>query len=88
MMKDQFLEVSGLPEELQRLIAGAEVAGQRARFLRGNREIALLIASDEYLALRETTDLSDDPDLISSLASADIEAEQNSLILPEDLFGE
>ncbi len=87
-MKDQMLEVSELPEELQRLIASAEVAGQRARFLRGDREIAILIANDEYLALRETTDLSDDPDLISSLASADIEAAQNSLMLPEDLFAE
>lgn len=77
-----------LPAEAKELVSECELTGRRTFFQRNGRAVAVLISHDEYLALRETIEISNDPELRQQIAAADDEARRNALLLPEDLLGE
>lgn len=87
-MNERSTEIGDLSEELKQLIRETEVTGKRTIFSRGGKAVAILTSHDEYLALRETIDLSAQPEILSEIAAAENEARAGDLLLPEDLFVE
>ena len=78
------LDILDQPDEVRALVGECELTGKRTVFEREGRPVAALISYDEYMALRETIDISNDPDLRESLAVD----EKQELLLTEDLFGQ
>jgi len=78
------LDILEQPEEVRALVGECELTGNRTVFEREGRPVATLISYDEYMALRETIDISNDSDLRDSLAVD----EKQELLLTEDLFGQ
>lgn len=87
-MTDRILDAAETGEQLRQLVREAEVTGRRTVFQRDGKPVAILISHDEYLAMRETIDLSAAPELIRDLELAEEEARRGALLLPEDLFVE
>lgn len=77
-----------LPTAVRELVSECELTGRRTLFQRGGRPVAILVSHDEYLALRETIDITNDAALRDRIAAADAEANRGAVMLPEDLFGE
>ena len=82
------LELLELSPEVRQLVAECEVSGTRTRFERDGRPVAILVSYDEYLALRETIDIANNPELRAQIERAEEELKRNALLLPEDLFVE
>jgi mRNA-degrading endonuclease RelE of RelBE toxin-antitoxin system/PHD/YefM family antitoxin component YafN of YafNO toxin-antitoxin module len=78
------LDILEQPDEVRALIGECELTGKRTVFERQGRPVATLISYDEYMALRETIDISNDAELREALARAE---KQQELFLTEDLFG-
>jgi PHD/YefM family antitoxin component YafN of YafNO toxin-antitoxin module len=57
-------------------------------FARDGRPVAILISHDEYLALRETIEVSNNADLRRQIETAEDEVKRGAMMLPEDLFVE
>lgn len=87
-MNDRSLDSTELSEELRQLVRETEVTGRRTIFSRNKKPIAILVSHDEYLALRETIDLSSQPEILADIVESENQAKNGSLILPEDLFVE
>jgi PHD/YefM family antitoxin component YafN of YafNO toxin-antitoxin module len=68
------------------LVGECEVTGKRTVFARDGRAVAILVSYDEYLALRETIDISNNADLRRQIESAEEEVKRGAMLLPEDLF--
>jgi PHD/YefM family antitoxin component YafN of YafNO toxin-antitoxin module/mRNA-degrading endonuclease RelE of RelBE toxin-antitoxin system len=68
------LNVFDLSEEARDLIRECEAKGTQTLFERNGRPVAVLVSHDEYLALRETIDIANDPLLFARIAEADQEA--------------
>jgi len=64
------IEVLDLPEESRELVRETEVKGARTLFQRDGRPVAMLVSYDEYLALRETIEIANDPDLGTAINAA------------------
>ncbi|MCU1349534.1 MAG: hypothetical protein JWO56_2564 [Acidobacteria bacterium] len=79
------LAILDLPEETRRLVGQCELTGDRTIFERNGRPAAILVSYDEYLALRETIDVSNDTALRADIDSADQALARNALLLPEEL---
>ena len=77
------IEILEQPEEVRALISECELTGTKTFFERQGRPVAALISYDEYMALRETIDISNDPDLREEIARGETPQE---LLLTEDLF--
>ena len=75
------LEILEQPEDVRALISECELTGKRTMFERGGRPVATLISYDEYMALRETIDISNDAELRQIL-----DRDPGELFLTEDLF--
>jgi mRNA-degrading endonuclease RelE of RelBE toxin-antitoxin system/PHD/YefM family antitoxin component YafN of YafNO toxin-antitoxin module len=75
------LEILEQPEDVRALVGECELTGKRTIFEREGRPVATLISYDEYMALRETIDISNDAELRQIL-----EREPQELFLTEDLF--
>ena len=82
------LELLELPPDVRQLVAETEVSGKRTIFARDGRPVAILISHDEYLALRETIDIANNPDLRRQIETAEDEVKRGAMVLPEDLFVE
>jgi PHD/YefM family antitoxin component YafN of YafNO toxin-antitoxin module len=82
------LEILDLPPDVRQLVAECEVSGKRTLFARDGRPVAILISHDEYLALRETIEVSNNADLRRQIETADDEVKRGAMMLPEDLFVE
>jgi len=80
------LELLDLPPDVRQLVAECEVSGKRTVFARDGRAVAILISHDEYLALRETIDVSNNADLRRQIETAEDEVKRGAMMLPEDLF--
>ena len=80
------LEILDLPEDVRRLVGECELTGKRTLFARNGRTVAVLISHDEYLALRETIDIANNPELRRQIDAAEEQLKRNALMLPEDLF--
>jgi PHD/YefM family antitoxin component YafN of YafNO toxin-antitoxin module len=85
---DRTIDAAELSDDLRQLVRESEVTGKRTVFARDGRPVAMLLSHDEYLAMRETIDLSADPELMRDLELAEEEAQRGALLLPEDLFVE
>jgi len=79
------LDILEQSDDVRALIGECELTGKRTVFERQGRPVATLISYDEYMALRETIDISNDAELREALARA--EQQQQELFLTEDLFG-
>lgn len=55
--------------------------------MRGGRAVATLISHDEYVALRETLEISNDAALRAQIEAAEREIERNQILLAEELTG-
>ena len=80
------LELIELPPDVRQLVAECEVSGKRTLFERDGKPVAILVSYDEYLALRETIDIANNPELRRQIDAAEDELKRNALMLPEDLF--
>jgi mRNA-degrading endonuclease RelE of RelBE toxin-antitoxin system/PHD/YefM family antitoxin component YafN of YafNO toxin-antitoxin module len=78
------LDILEQPEDVRALVGECELTGKRTVFERQGRPVATLISYDEYMALRETIDISNDVELRTYL---DHDGEREELFLTEDLFG-
>lgn len=73
------IEVLDLPDDARELVRECEVKGERTLLQRDGRPVAMLVSYDEYLALRETIDIANDPDLGAALnAAAEEEPQRQS----------
>jgi PHD/YefM family antitoxin component YafN of YafNO toxin-antitoxin module len=77
-----------LTDTERELIRECEVQGTRSLFERNGRPVAILISYDEYLAMRETLDISNDPLLYARIETAEEETRQGRMLLVEDLLEE
>lgn len=64
------IEILDLPDESRELVRETEVKGSRTLFERDGRPVAMLVSYDEYLALRETIEIANDPDLGNAINAA------------------
>ena len=80
------LELLELSPDVRQLVGECEVTGKRTIFERDGRPVAILVSHDEYLALRETIDIANNPELRRQIEAAEDEIKRNALMLPEDLF--
>ncbi|HEY8132161.1 MAG TPA: type II toxin-antitoxin system Phd/YefM family antitoxin [Thermoanaerobaculia bacterium] len=80
------LELLELSPDVRQLVGECEVTGKRTIFERDGRPVAILVSHDEYLALRETIDIANNPDLRRQIEAAEDEVKRNALMLPEELF--
>jgi antitoxin YefM len=80
------LDILEQPENVRALIGECELTGRRTVVERQGRPVAVLISYDEYMALRETIDISNDADLREAIARADAEVQRGAVLLTEDLF--
>jgi PHD/YefM family antitoxin component YafN of YafNO toxin-antitoxin module len=79
-------EILDLPEDVRRLVGECELTGKRTLFSRNGRAIAVLLSHDEYLALRETLEISRDATLRERITVAEEEMKRNALLVVEDLL--
>jgi mRNA-degrading endonuclease RelE of RelBE toxin-antitoxin system/PHD/YefM family antitoxin component YafN of YafNO toxin-antitoxin module len=75
------LDILEQPDDVRALIGECELSGKQTVFERYGRPVATLISYDEYMALRETIDISNDAELRQVL-----DRESRELFLTEDLF--
>jgi mRNA-degrading endonuclease RelE of RelBE toxin-antitoxin system/PHD/YefM family antitoxin component YafN of YafNO toxin-antitoxin module len=85
---DKRLEILDLPQEVRDLVADCELTGKRTIFQRYGRNVAMLVSHDEYLALRETIDIANDPAIRARVAALDEATRRGAILAPEDLLGE
>jgi len=83
---DRRAEILDLADEARELVRDCEITGRRTVFTRNGREVAILLSHDEYLALRETIDISGDAALREQIAAGEEEVKRNALLLVEDLL--
>lgn len=83
---DRRAEILDLADEAREMVRACEITGQRTIFTRNGREVAILLSHDEYLALRETIEISGDGGLREQIARAEEEVTRGSLVLLEDLL--
>jgi mRNA-degrading endonuclease RelE of RelBE toxin-antitoxin system/PHD/YefM family antitoxin component YafN of YafNO toxin-antitoxin module len=79
------LDILEQPDDVRALIGECELTGKRTVFERMGRPVAALISYDEYMALRETIDISNDPELREEIERGE---KPQELLLTEDLFGQ
>lgn len=75
------LDILEQPEDVRALVGECELTGKRTVFEREGRPVATLISYDEYMALRETIDISNDAELRQNF-----DRDPGELFLTEDLF--
>ncbi len=73
---------------MRELVGECELTGKRTLLMRGGRAVAILASYDEYLALRETVDIANDPVLRERIAAADEQIQRGAMLLPEELIVE
>jgi PHD/YefM family antitoxin component YafN of YafNO toxin-antitoxin module len=87
-MADGSWDVLDLEPPFSAMVNECELTGRRSVFLRNGRPVAILISNDEYVALRETAELSASPDASAAIAMADEDIRKGAILLAEDLFVE
>ena len=80
------LDLLDLPPDVRQLVGECELTGRHTVFERNGRAVVILVSYDEYLALRETIDITNDAALRASIDRGEEEVKRNALLLPEDLF--
>lgn len=83
---EKLLEILDLPDDVRRLAGECEITGQRTLFARNGRAVAVLMSHDEYLALKETLEISANPEVRSQIDTAEFDVRKNALLQVEDLI--
>ena len=83
---DRRVEILDLADEARELVRDCEITGQRTIFTRNGRDVAILVAHDEYLALRETIDITGDGGLREQMQRSEEEVGRGALLVVEDLL--
>jgi PHD/YefM family antitoxin component YafN of YafNO toxin-antitoxin module len=83
---DRRVEILDLADDARELVRDCEIAGQRTVFTRNGREVAILLSHDEYLALRETIEITGDEALRELMRLAEEEVARGALLAMEDLL--
>ena len=86
MDREQLREVVDLTGELRDLVGECELTGRRTTFSRNGRPVAVIVSQDEYAALRETIDISNDVSLRESIALGEEQVKRGAMLLVEDLL--
>ncbi len=81
------IDILDLPDDSRELIRECEIQGTRTVFERNGRPVAILVSHDEYLALRETISIANDPLLYAKIETAEEEARTGRMVEAEDLLG-
>ena len=63
-----------------------EANGAQTVFERDGRPVVVLVSYDEYLAMRETIDIANDPMFFAKLETAEEQVRQGRMLLVEDLL--
>lgn len=87
-MSDSSRDVLDLEPPLSTMVGECELTGRRTVFVRNHRAVAVLISNDEYVALRETVDLSADPATAEAIGAADEDLRKGAILLAEDFLVE
>jgi PHD/YefM family antitoxin component YafN of YafNO toxin-antitoxin module len=82
------IDILDLPPEVRELVGECELTGRRTLFLRNGRPVVALVSHDEWLALKETIEISADAVLMAHIGRADGEVQRNALMAMEDLLEE
>jgi PHD/YefM family antitoxin component YafN of YafNO toxin-antitoxin module len=79
------IDLLELGEAGRDLVRECELRGARTVFERNGREVAVLVSWDEYLALRETLDITNDPLFYARLETAEEEVRRGKMLLADEL---
>ncbi|HEX6159096.1 MAG TPA: hypothetical protein VF111_02950 [Thermoanaerobaculia bacterium] len=80
------IDVLDLPQDARDLVRECEVSGGQTIFERNGRAVAILASHDEWLALKETIEIANDPALRAKVDAADELVKRGEVALAEDLF--
>jgi len=80
------IDLLELPDDARELVRECEAKGARTVFERDGRPVAILVSYDEYLAMRETIDIANDPLFFARLETAEEQVRQGKMLLVEDLI--
>lgn len=75
----KIVDVFDLSDDARELVRECEAKGARTVFERNGRPVATLVSYDEYLALRETIEIANDPDLAAMLNAAEEDVQRGEL---------
>jgi len=81
------LEILDLPNDVRAIVGECELTGRRTHFTRGGKPVVTLVSHDEYVALRETVELANDPALRGQLDAGEEEVRRGAMLLAEELTG-
>ncbi|HEY0592264.1 MAG TPA: hypothetical protein VGF40_10890 [Thermoanaerobaculia bacterium] len=70
---DNYVDLLAQPEEVRTAVRVTEVTGVRTVFTREQRNVAILLSWDEYVALAETVRLAGDPGRLAAIRKNDDE---------------
>lgn len=79
------VDLYDLSDEARELVRECELRGERTLFEREGRPVAILASWDEYLALRETLAIVNEPLFYAKLEGADEEVRKGKMLMVEDL---
>lgn len=79
------VDLYDLSGEARELVRECELRGERTLFEREGRPVAILVSWDEYLALRETLAIVNDPLFYAKLEGAEEEVRKGKMLMVEDL---
>ena len=82
---EKLLEILDLPEDVRRLAGECELTGKRTFFARNGRAVAVLLSHDEYLALRETLEISRNAESRAVIDAAEAMIKRGQMLTVEDL---
>ena len=80
------IDLLDLPDDARELVRECEANGARTVFERDGRPVVVLVSYDEYLAMRETIDIANDPMFFAKLETAEEQVRQGKMLLVEDLL--
>ncbi len=80
------IDLYALPDDARDLVRECEAKGEQTLFERGGRPVAILVSYDEYLALRETIAIANEPLFYARLETAEEEVRNGKMMVIEELI--
>lgn len=82
------IDVTDLPDTTREIVRECQITGRRTAFTHNGANVAVLVTWDEYLALRETIDISRDETLRGRIETAGRAIRGNDMLLIDDLIAD
>lgn len=83
---DNYVDLLAQTEDVRSAVRVTEVTGVRTIFTRDERNVAILLSWDEYLALAETVRLAGDPERLGAIRAADEELARSGGVPLEEIL--